>query len=128
MREAFSLPPLKLRGLDDQRRHPHHGYAWDTMKLNCGDKKHEGKCFICNTNCCAINAAKALLQTKQPGMTVKACEALEEQISQVDIVDPFETMLGCVICKRKICPQCAGRCSKNYCLRIYCKECGGPDP
>ncbi|KEQ58707.1 uncharacterized protein M437DRAFT_69643 [Aureobasidium melanogenum CBS 110374] len=134
-REAWGLPPLKLRCPLDSHRHPYHIYQWNTKKLNCY-AEHESDCQLCGASCCSVMAyTKALAEDPRPNPVVplKYRKAFQRDIDQINAMkpqatDPFERMLKCDTCYRNVCPDCAGRCMKPACLRIICKSCGDPDP
>ncbi|KAG9849610.1 hypothetical protein KCU98_g4815, partial [Aureobasidium melanogenum] len=134
-REAWGLPPLKLRCPMDSHRHPYHIYQWNTKKLNCY-AEHESDCQLCGASCCSVMAyTKAINEDPRPNPVVplKYRMAFQRDIDQINAMkpqatDPFERMLKCDTCYRNVCPDCAGRCMKPACLRIICKSCGDPDP
>ncbi|KAH0384797.1 hypothetical protein KCU92_g4136, partial [Aureobasidium melanogenum] len=134
-REAWGLPPLKLRCPLDSHRHPYHIYPWNTKKLNCY-AEHESDCQLCGASCCSVMAyTKAINDDPRPNPVVplKYRKAFQRDIDQINAMkpqatDPFERMLKCDTCYRNVCPDCAGRCMQPACLRIICKSCGDPDP
>ncbi|KAH0269546.1 hypothetical protein KCU91_g8645, partial [Aureobasidium melanogenum] len=134
-REAWGLPPLKLRCPLDSHRHPYHIYQWNTKKLNCY-AEHESECQLCGASCCSVMAyTKAINEDPRPNPVVplKYRKAFQRDIDQINAMkpqatDPFERMLKCDTCYRNVCPDCAGRCMQPACLRIICKSCGDPDP
>ncbi|KAG9580425.1 hypothetical protein KCV04_g11662, partial [Aureobasidium melanogenum] len=134
-REAWGLPPLKLRCPLDSHRHPYHIYQWNTKKLNCY-AEHESDCQLCGASCCSVMAyTKAINEDPRPNPVVplKYRKAFQRDTDQINAMkpqatDPFERMLKCDTCYRNVCPDCAGRCMQPACLRIICKSCGDPDP
>lgn len=131
-REKYGLPALEFRTPEDQRCHPSHMFSWDTRKLACAE--HEGTCASCNADCCLLQTGIHELNQTLPS-TDSHCQGLiQEMVWDLQghaprVFDVFPTMLRCSTCRRKVCPDCAGRCERRLCKAVTCTDCAeGKDP